>query len=130
MIKPMSDVILFLISGTDVTTWCLLFYFIFIMFVIIILCLHRCYNANYVYSLVSSLISLPHLCTDVVVLGIITLMCTDAMVQGYYLFIFSTGMDCKIPSHRCGRLYFPMFLFTMGLFTLMYMASFTVLAIL
>ena len=26
------------------------------MFVFIILCLHRCYNANYVYSLVSSLI--------------------------------------------------------------------------
>ena len=82
-----------------------------------------------VYSLVSSLI-LPHLCTDVVVLGIITLVCTDVMVQGYYLFIFRSGIDCNIPSQRCGRLYFPMFLFTVGLFTLMYMASFTALAIL
>ena len=81
MIKPMSDVILFLISGIVVTTCFLLFfYFISIMFVIIILCWHRCYNANYVYSLVSSLISLPHLCTDVVVLGIVTLVCTDVMV--------------------------------------------------
>ena len=92
-------------------TFITLFYFIFIMFVIIILCLHRCYNANYVYSLVSSLISLPYLCTDVVVLGIITLVCTDVMVQHYYLFIFSSGMDCNIPSLRCGRLYFPMFLY-------------------
>ena len=52
------------------------------------------------------------------------------MVQGYYLFIFSSGMDCNIPSQRCGRLYFLMFLFNVGLFTLMYMASFTALAIL
>ena len=78
----------------------------------------------------SSLISLPHLCTNVVVLVIITLVCTDVMVQGYYLIIFSSGMDCKILSYRCGRLYFPMFLFNVGLFTVMYMASFTALAIL
>ena len=77
-----------------------------------------------------SLISLPHLCTDVVVLGTVTLVCTDVMVQGYYLFIFSSGMDCNMPSQRCGRLYFPMFLFNVGLFTLMYMASFTALAML
>ena len=64
----------------------ILFYFISIMFVFIMFCLHRCYNGNYVYSLVSSLISLPHLCTDVVVLDIITLVCTDVTVQGYYLF--------------------------------------------
>ena len=67
---------------------------------------------------------------SVVVLGIIALVCTDVMVQGYYLFIFSSGMDCNIPSHRCGRLYFPMFLFNVGLFTLMYMTSFTALSIL
>ena len=35
-----------------------------------------------------------------------------------------------MPSQRCGRLYFPMFLFKVGLFILMYMASFTALAIL
>ena len=59
-----------------------------------------------------------------------TLVCTDVMVQGYHLFIFSSGMDCNMPSQRCGRLYFPMFLFNVGLFTLMYMTSFTALAIL
>ena len=47
-----------------------------------------------------------------------------------YLFIFNSGMECNILSQRCGRLYFPMFLFNVGLFTLMYMASLTVLAIL
>ena len=61
------------------------------------------------------------MCTDVMVQGIITLVCTDVMVQGHYLLIFNSGMDCRIPSHRCGRLYFPMFLFNVGLFTLMYM---------
>ena len=55
---------------------------------------------------------------------------TDVVVQDPYLFIFSSGMDCSNPSQRCGRLYFPMFLFNVGLFTLMYMASFTALAIL
>ena len=47
-----------------------------------------------------------------------------------YLLIFNSGMECNIPSKRCGRLYFPMFLFIVGLFTLMYIASFTGLAIL
>ena len=39
-------------------------------------------------------------------------------------------MECNIPSQKHGRLYFPMFLFNVELFTLMYMASFTALAIL
>ena len=47
-----------------------------------------------------------------------------------YLLIFNSGMECNIPPQKCGRLYFPMFLFNVGLFTLMYMASFTALAIL
>ena len=55
--------------------------------------------------------------------------CTGVLVQGCY-FVFSSGMDCNRLSHRCGRLYFPMFLFNVGLFTLMNMASFTALAIL
>ena len=79
---------------------------------------------------VCSLIPLPHLCTDVIVLGIMTLVCTDVMVQGSYLFIFSSGIDCSIPSQRCGRLCFPVFWFNVGLFTLMYMAFFTAFAIL
>ena len=69
--------------------------------------LHRCYGAGH-YN--------PY--------------CTGVTVQGPYLFIFCSGMDCNIPSHRCGRLYFPMFLFNVGLLTLMYMASFTALAML
>ena len=56
--------------------------------------------------------------------GHYNLCCTDVIVQGHYLFIFSSGMDCNNPSHRCGRLYFPMFLFNVGLLTLMYMATF------
>ena len=68
-----------------------------------------------------------HRCCDA---GHYNLVCTDVMVQGCYLFIFSSGMDCNMPSQRCGRLYFPMFLFNVGLFILMYMASFTALAIL
>ena len=48
----------------------------------------------------------------------------------YYLFIFNSGMECRTLFQRCGRLYFPMFLFRSGLFTLVYMASLMVLAIL
>ena len=47
----------------------------------------------------------------------------------YYLFIFNSGMECSILSYRCGRLYFPMFLYRVGLFTLMYMVSLIALAI-
>ena len=49
---------------------------------------------------------------------------------GYYLFIFSSVMECRTLSQRCCRLYFPIFLFRVGLFTLMYMASLMALAIL
>ena len=117
-------------SGTDVNTWYLLFYFIFICFAFIILCLHRCYNAKLCLFISEFIDSIAPFCTDIMVLGIVTLVCTDVMMQGYYLFIFNSGMDCNIPSQRCGRLYFPMFLFNVGLFTLMYIASFTALAIL
>ena len=42
---------------------------------------------------------------------------------GYYLLIFSSGMGYRALFQICGRLYLPMFLFMVGLFTLMYMAS-------
>ena len=119
---------IYFISGIDVMTWCYLFiYFIFIMFINIIFLFAQMLWCKLCY-LVNSLICL--MCTDVVMLGIITLVCTDVMLQGHYLFIFSSGMDCNNLSHRCGRLYFPMFLFNVGLLSLMYMASFTALAIL
>ena len=52
---------------------------------------------------------------------------------GYFVshfFSFSSGIVNSILSHICGRLYFPMFLFRVGLLTLMNMASLMVLAIL
>ena len=45
-----------------------------------------------------------------------------------YFFIFSSGIVNSILSHICGRLYFPMFLFRVGLLTLMNMAFCMVLA--
>ena len=47
-----------------------------------------------------------------------------------HFFSFSSGIVSSILSHICGRLYFPMFLFRVGLLTLMNMASLMVLAIL
>ena len=49
---------------------------------------------------------------------------------GCYLLIFSSGMEYRTLSQICGRLYFPMFLFRVGLFTLTYMVSLMALAIL
>ena len=46
----------------------------------------------------------------------------------HYFFIFSSGIVNSILSHICGRLYFPMFLFRVGLLTLINMASCMVLA--
>ena len=48
----------------------------------------------------------------------------------YYLLILSSGVVNKTLSQMCGRLYFPTFLFMMGLFTLIYIASLMVLAML
>ena len=45
-----------------------------------------------------------------------------------YYFIFSSGMLNSILSQRCGRLYFPIFLLSVGLFTLIYIDSLIVLA--
>ena len=40
-----------------------------------------------------------------------------------HYFIFSSGMLNNILSQMCGRLYFPIFLLSVGLFTLMYIDS-------
>ena len=136
--KPITDVILFLFQVQMLIPDCLLFlfYFYFILFYIYFVLYSQSFVCIdiiieiYVCSLVNLLIPLPHLCTDVMVVGMLTLVCTDVMVQGYYLFIFISEMDCNIPSQRCGRLYFPMFLFNVGLLTVMYMTSFTAPAIL
>ena len=52
----------------------------------------------------------------------------DTVVSQF--FSLSSGIVNKILCHMCGRLYFPMFLFRVGLLTLMNMASWMVLAIL
>ena len=46
----------------------------------------------------------------------------------YSYFFFNSGMENRILSQMCGRLYFPIFLFRVGLFTLMYIDSLMVLA--
>ena len=46
----------------------------------------------------------------------------------YYFFIFSSWIVNSILSHICGRLYFQMFLFRVGLLTLINMASCMVFA--
>ena len=47
-----------------------------------------------------------------------------------HLFILSSGVECNALSHICGRLHLPMILFRVGLFTLIYVASFMALTIL
>ena len=57
---------------------------------------------------------------------------TDVIVPIHMLFhgyfFFNSGMENRILSQICGRLYFPIFLLRVGLFTLMYIDSLMVLA--
>ena len=55
-------------------------------------------------------------------------MCDGAEVVSYLFLIL--GWNATLYPQRCGRLYFPIFLFKVGLFNLVYMASLIVLAIL
>ena len=63
----------------------------------------------------------------ILVIYFILVNITDVSVM-YYFFIFSSGIVNSILSHICGRLYFPMFLFRVGLLTLINTASCMVLA--
>ena len=54
--------------------------------------------------------------------------CTYTYVCFMVTFSSIPGMENRILSQICGRLYFPIFLFRVGLFTLMYIASLMVLA--
>ena len=105
-------------------------YYLMLLFILFSLyCKHNlfvCINVMMQIMLFSELLHM-HRCYSA---GHYNPCCTDVIVQGHYLFIFSSGMVCNNPSHRCGRLYFPMFLFNVGLLTLMYMASFIALAML
>ena len=83
-----------------------------------------CYSYFIIYfNLITLLLSLFIFCLEP--LYVQMLWC-----WGCYLFIFNSGMECNTLSLRCGRLYFPIFLFRVGLFILMYMASLMALTIL
>ena len=95
-----------------------LFYLIlFAISLLLVYCLsskHRCY------------------CTEVLLLcswmeknlALMILCCINSLL------ILSSGMVNRTLSRMCGRLYFPIFLFRVGLFTLMYISSLMVLAML
>ena len=56
----------------------------------------------------------------------LSVMCWEVLFISYY--IFSSGRLNRMLSQICGRLYFPIFLLSVGLFTLMYIDSLMVLA--
>ena len=56
------------------------------------------------------------------------LLAITEMLSVSSYFIFSSGMLNSMLSQMCGRLYFPIFLLSVGLFTLMYIDSLIVLA--
>ena len=111
--------------------------FIFIILLIIINEQHICCT----YQLMASfgvqmlwphldVIDIYYLIFDFFIIYLLgTSICTDVIVLRL-LFIFNSGMECRTLSQRCGRLYFPIFLFRLGLFPLMYMASLEAVAIL
>ena len=73
----------------------------------------------------------PVVDTDVIMpLGFLDVFESNWIQFVSYFFSFSSGIVNNILSHMCGRLYFPMFLFRVGLLTLINMASWMVLAIL
>ena len=105
-------------DGTDGLIF-YLFYFIFfcnfiVIGLLIILNKHRCYGDEVLLlgSWMEKNIALMLLCCI------------------FYLLILSSGMVNRTLSQICGRLYFPIFLFRVGLFTLIYIASLMVQAIL
>ena len=59
--------------------------------------------------------------------GAIDVLCTCSLSSCWF-FILSPGVLNRTPSHMFGRLYYPMFLLRVGLFILIKMDSFMVLA--
>ena len=112
-----------LFSGTDLKTCLDVVYFILfqLWLVIIYLCTDVVMQKLHIHLFMTEFISLIEFIIEVHMFWphviVIPLMhrCYGAGVC--YLLIFNSGMECKIPSQRCGRLYFPMFLFNVGMFT-------------
>ena len=91
----------------------IILYFIFIYFILILLwnlMRHRCCGAEVIH-----LVGNPtkHTCCGAEVI----------------YFVFSSEMENRTLSQMCGRLYLPIFLFRIGLWTLIYIASFMALAL-
>ena len=83
---------------------------------------HRCYYAHFMYYAVS---------TDVIVPLFMAKMLLGQSSIHFLLnhyFIFSSGILNNILSQMYGRLYFPIFLLSVGVFTLIYIDSLIVLA--
>ena len=97
--------------------------------VIVPLMLHWCYCAMWWY-LVLRVLEPEILAYDVVMPFGFKMLWIHWILFVSHFFSFSSGIVNSILSHICGRLYFPMFLFRVGLLTLMSMASLMVLAIL
>ena len=132
--------------GTDVKTYfrCYFILLIFLFNFIVVdnyfylyswkLYMHRCYNAEitFIHLFIEVQMFWPHY--DVMFILFLYLLhfpmhrCYSAEVV-IYLFSILEWNTIFYPK-MCGRLYFPMFLFNVGLFTLMYMASLIALAIL
>ena len=94
----------------------------------------------YFILLLFRLIFKPHVSTDVMVLRYLLFLLGSKMENRtvalvllcyrFYLFIFSSGMEYRNLSQMCGKLYLPLFLFRVGLFTLIHMAYLMTLAML
>ena len=74
------------------------------------------------------------ICTDVMVqkvhyIYLVNLIMAEMLLCSCIYLVFSSGMVNRNLFQMCGRLYLPMFLFRVGLLTVMYMASLMALAI-
>ena len=96
---------------------------------------HRCYCALWMAQMLLCPFHVIYYCTGVIVHYLWprcywAIFCFFFFFCFYFLFIllshyfiFSSGILNNILSQMCGRLYFPIFLLSVGLFTLMYIDS-------
>ena len=95
--------------------------------------LHRCYMQFYCPDAIEHCVRhrCSHACFLLSVSGtmLMCLICGQDVVRPiFFYFIFSSGMLNSKLSQMCGRLYFPIFLLSVGLFILIYIDSLIVLA--
>ena len=95
--------------------------------------LHRCYMQSYCPDVIEHCVRhrCCHACFYDMLLTqmLMCLICGQDVIEPICnYFIFSSGMLNNKLSQICGRLYFPIFLLSVGLFTLIYIDSLIVLA--